>query len=203
MPAYPVITFSPAFNAIKTQRFNTIAQETAAAQGSVYVAPMTYPVWDFKISLPYLQGRMDDPSSPIAQLSGAFNAAKGRAGVWLYLDPRDNTVTNYQFATGDGATKIFPLLRPIGSAGKDLVQNVTAAPTIKVDGVTKTVTTDYTIDSKGVVTFVTAPANTKPITWTGTFYFLCRWKADSWQDLAQFFTDAWTISTLEFESVIL
>ncbi len=42
------------------------------------------------------------------------------------------------------------------------------APVIKVDGVTKTVATDYTI-TNGVVTFTTPPANNKPLTWTGEF----------------------------------
>jgi len=40
---------------------------------------------------------------------------------------------------------------------------------VKVNGVTKTIATDYTIGSTGIITFTSAPANTHAITVTGEF----------------------------------
>jgi uncharacterized protein (TIGR02217 family) len=163
----------------------------------VYVATMVTPIWDFKLNIPYLSGRIDDPTSPIAQLLGMFIAAKGRAGTFTFMDPRDNQVTDYQFGTGDGTSKVFQLVRPVG-ASFEFVQNVHGTPIIKVNG---TSTVLYTLDDKGIVTFNTAPAAAAVLTWTGNFEFLLRFKADSLADLTLFFEGAWSISTLELESV--
>ena len=43
------------------------------------------------------------------------------------------------------------------------------APVIKVNGVTQTLTTHYTIGATGLVTFVTPPTNGHALTWTGEF----------------------------------
>jgi uncharacterized protein (TIGR02217 family) len=182
----------------KTPRFNTTAQETAALQGSVYVANAVYPAWDFTFEIPLLEGRIDDPNSTIAQLLGLYMAAKGRAGVFLFSDPRDNTVTNYQFGAGDGTSQAFQLVRPIGNA-QDIVQNVNGTPTIYINGIP---TTAYSLDSKGVVTFNTPPASSAALSWTGTFYFMLKFKQDSLADLELFFEGKWSISTLEFESYL-
>jgi hypothetical protein len=192
------ITISPAWNMVKTTRFNTIAQETAAQQANVYVSTMQTPVWDFKLSIPYLSGRIDDPTSTIALLLGLFVNAKGRAGTFTFFDDRDHAVTNYQFGTGDGSSEVFQLTRPIGGSF-EWVQNVVGTPTIFING---TPTSAYTIDDKGIVTFNTAPANAAVLSWSGDFQFLLRMKDDSLQDLTMFFENAWTISTLAFESVV-
>jgi hypothetical protein len=192
------ITISPAWGMGKTLRTNTIAQETAAQQANVYVATMLTPVWDFKLTIPYLSGRIDDPTSPIAQLLGLFAAAKGRAGTFTFFDNSDHQVTNYQFGTGDGSSEVFQLTRPLGNSF-EWVQNVVGTPTIFING---TPTSAYDIDDKGVITFHSAPANGAALTWSGDFQFLLRMKDDSIADLKLFFEDAWAISTLAFESVV-
>ena len=192
------ITLAPGWDMGKTPRFNTIPQETASMQGNVYVAPMETPVWDFKLELPYLSGRIDDPTSPIAMLLGLFVGAKGGAGNFTFMDPRDHAVTNYQFGTGDGSSKVFQLTRPLGSSS-EWVQNVVGTPTITING---TPTLLYTVDDKGIITFNTAPANAAVLAWSGDFQYLLRFKDDSLQDLKLFFEGAWSLSTLALESVI-
>lgn len=195
------ITISAAWGMIKTPRLNTSSQVTAANQGNVYVANMSTPVWDFKMSVPLLTGRIDDPTSNIALLLGLFIEAKGGAGNFTFMDPRDHAVTNYQFGTGDASSKVFQLTRPIG-ASFEWVQNIVGTPTIFVNGVPKTPTTDYTIDDKGVVTFGSAPAAAAVLSWSGDFQYLLRFKQDSLADLTLFFEGSWMLSTLELESVI-
>lgn len=193
-----VVTVSPAFGVVKTPRFNTIAQETAAIQGSVYVAAAQYPVWDFKLTIPYITGRIDDPSSVIAQLLALFLAAKGRAGTFVFQDPNDYMVTAYPFATGDGSSIAFQLLRPIGTQ-QDIVQNVNGTPVISINGVP---TTLFSIDDHGIVTFNSPPTLGAVITWTGTFNFLLRFTDDSFQDLTGILNDSWFINTFNLVSVI-
>jgi uncharacterized protein (TIGR02217 family) len=68
-----------------------------------------------------------------------------------------------QFGTGDGSTTIFGLYKTYSSGGvtrtRRIVKPVSGTVTIYVNGVLKTLTTDYTIDySTGIVTFTSAPA---------------------------------------------
>lgn len=194
------IVLSPAFGIKKTPRFNTSLQETAALQGTVAVAMAQYPVWQYVLSIPKLEGRWDDPNSPLAQLGGLFFKCKGRAGTFLLSDPDDNAVLAWTFATGDGASKTFQLTRPIGADGIDIVQNVNNISNISIAGVP---TLAYTIDSKGVVTFNTSPANGAALSWTGQFDVRLRFTEDSMSDLEEFFSDRWGISTLALTSVLI
>jgi hypothetical protein len=163
---------------------------------------MVYPVWDFSFDIPYLSGRMDDPASGIAQLMGLAFSCKGRAGTFLFQDPKDNTVTAFQFGTGDGSSKVFQLTRPIDANGEvDIVQNLNGSPSLYDNGTL--LTGGYSIDSKGLVTFGTAPLAGHPLTWTGSYYFRLRFKEDTLADLKEFYADAWAVSSLGFESVIL
>ena len=193
------ITLAPGWGMKKTLRYNTIPQETAAMQANVYVSTMETPLWDFTLSIPYLSGRIDDPNSSIAGLVGLFANAKGGAGTFTFMDPRDHAVTNYQFGTGDGSSKVWQLTRPLGAAS-EWVQNIVGTPSIYNNGTL--VTSGYSIDEKGIISFDSAPANGHALSWSGDFQYLLRFKTDSLQDLTLFFEGAWTISTLEFESVI-
>jgi hypothetical protein len=193
------VTLSPAFGIRKTPRFNTAGQETAALAGSVYISLADFPLWDFVLELKQQPGRLDDITSPIAQLMGIFFACKGKAGTFLLSDPSDNTVLEYQFGLGDGVSKAFLLTRPIGDLGTDIVQNPDTI-TVSVSG---TPTALYSIDNRGVITFNTPPALNAPITWHGTFSYRLRFLQDSFQDLTNFFTNNWNITTLELTSCIL
>jgi hypothetical protein len=192
------ITLAPGWSMKKFPNSKFIAQETASMQSNVYISLMETPCWDFKMSLPYLEGRMDDPNSDVSALLGLFINARGGAGNFTYFDNDDHQVTNYTFGTGDGTSQVFQLTRPFQS-GFEWVQNVVGTPTIFING---TPTTLYTIDGKGVVTFNTAPASAAVLAWSGNFQYLLRFKNDSLQDLTMFFKDSWLIDELEFESVI-
>jgi hypothetical protein len=194
------VVLSPGFGIKKTPRFNTILQETAALQGTVAVSLTEYPVWDFVLSIPQLQGRWDDPNSPLAQLGGIYFKCRGRAGTFLLQDPEDNAVLAWTFAIGDGTSKTFQLTRPIGSDGVDIVQNVNNIANISIAG---TPTLAYAIDTRGVVTFNASPANGAAISWTGQYDFRLRFSEDSLSDLNEYFSDRWSISTLALTSVIL
>lgn len=97
-----------------------------------------------------------------------------------FRDWTDYTLTDENFGTGDGAETDFqihktydPSLILLNTPGsltyvRDIFLFATT-PVIKVNGVTKTVTTDYTIAANGVVTFTVAPANGHAITCTAEY----------------------------------
>jgi hypothetical protein len=108
-------------------------------------------------------------------------------GQPLYTNtPQASQSSNYylgeQFGTGDGTTTTFQLTRTIGGVATgyaEPMQNINGAPTIFVNGVKKTVTTDYTVGSTGIVTFTSAPANNAVLSWSGKFYFYVRFADDT------------------------
>jgi uncharacterized protein (TIGR02217 family) len=118
-----------------------------------------------------------------------YRAHKGSLYPFRFRDWSDYTATDENFGTGDGVETEFQihktydpsqiLLNTPGSL--TYVRDIFlfyAAPTIKVNGVTKTVTTDYTIDAAGLCTFTSAPANGHAITWTGEFDVPVRFDGD-------------------------
>lgn len=197
----PSITLSPAFGIKKAPLFNTIAQETAAFQGSVFVSTTQFPVWKYTIDLPRLMGRQDDTTSPISQLMSLFFRCKGRAGTFLLKDPDDFACVAGVFGVGDGTSKTFQLVRPIGTDGDvDIVQNLNGPIVVSQDG---TPTVAYTIDSRAVITFNVAPAPAVVLTATFNYDFRLRFDDDTIADLTQFFSGEWMCSTISLTSVIL
>jgi hypothetical protein len=92
------------------------------------------------------------------------------------------------------------LSRPIGNYA-DIIQSLNGTTSIYINGTLQT--SGYSVSSLGIVTFTSAPANTAVLTWSGKYYFRCRFKNDSLDQLKQIFTNHWTIQTLDWTSVIL
>ncbi len=164
----------------------------------VSVSLMTYPLRRYSLSYEVLRAGAE---AELQTLEGFFNLRRGRHDTWLYNDPDDYTVTDQSFGTGNGTTTTFFLARTRGGFTEP-VQALHSAPVIKVAGVTKTLTTDYTISALGVVTFVTPPANGAALTWSGTYYWRCRFLQDV-TEFDQFLKDLWQLSKIEFRTVKL
>jgi|SRR6185437_1541726 len=184
----------------KTPQYSTIVQTPVSRRGEVRLAQQVYPQWLFELDLTYLKGDFSQPTSALGVLAGFFAAVQGKAQDWLYQDPYDNAVTAAQFGTGDGATTTFQLLRPLATSAPDIVQNLNGTPTIYVAG---TPVTPASIGATGLVTFTTAPASGAALTWTGGFYFRCRFDDDSLGQLQENFFQIWDLQSLKFRSVIL
>ena len=192
----------------KTPKFNTVVQTPAAGRGIRTLALMVFPTWVFELDLNFAIGDETLANTAINDLLGLYLATYGGAGFFLYEDPNDHTLTNSQFGTGDGATVDFQLQRQIGSGGYDVLQNVHAITNVKING---TPTSSYSISSTGLITFTSPPAPSATLTWTGTFYFLCRFTEDTLSDLGRqaFYvsggnnTGLWSVSSVKFESVLI
>lgn len=122
-----------------------------------------------------------------------YEARNGPARSFKLWDRDNFYIANQSIGTGDGATTAFQLIVTSGDAVHTFNRNVlhpastgTAIPpelqgyvvgvtttsyTVKVNGVTKTETTDYTVSSStGILTFVTAPAAAATLTVSFWYY---------------------------------
>lgn len=160
------------------------------------VANYSYPRYKYKLSYAVLRQR--GALTELATLAGFFNARGGDFDSFLFTDPDDNTVTAQVIGVGDGSNKLFQLVRTFGGFVEP-VYDANSAPLIYVNGVLKTLTTDYTLSASGLVTFVTAPGAALAVTWTGTYYRRM-WFAQSSAQFSQFMKNLWELKTLEIES---
>lgn len=179
----------------------TIIQKTAAAVGNSGVSVKPYPTWDFEFDLDNVLGNESLANSVISSFMGIFMQCQGQAGLFYFLDPQDNFVSAAQFGIGDGTTTKFQLSRGINGA-TDIIQNPFGTPQIYINGVLQAGT--YSISSTGVVTFTSAPSIGAVIAWTGSFYFLCRFSADTVSAVRSFTTnngtDQWNVDSIKFSS---
>lgn len=186
----------------KSPKYPPTIVKTAASGREVRVQLASQPTWDFKLSYEFLTNNPPTVSD-LQTLQAFFLTRYGQALPFFFYDPYDNAVANQQFATGDGATTTFQLLRTINAgANNAFVENVYAllgTPTVKVAGVAKTYGTDYTIGSYGSITFASAAAASAALTWSGQFLFLCRFAQDN-LDAEQFALNLWSAKGVAFQS---
>ncbi len=168
-------------------------QVRSSASGREFaLGKRTYPQWRFKIPFEVL--RAAGSFTEYQQLVGFINARRGRFDDFLYLDPRDYLVSDQAFGTGDGVTTSFELVRSLGG----FVEPVGAAmaATIKVAGVTTGVTWNADLNK---VIFAAPPAAAAALTWSGDFYFRCRFLQDE-TTIEQFMCDLHTAKSIEFKT---
>jgi uncharacterized protein (TIGR02217 family) len=183
---------------VKTPNFATKVQASVSFR-ELRAAFAPYPQWRWNVVHNFLR---IDPTTPDFQtLANFYLARQGMFDSFLYSDPTDNTVTGQQFATGDGATTAFQLLRTFSVAGfAEFVYNLNGVPVIKDNGVVKTAGVDYNIVN-GLVTF-TAPVSVgHALTWTGGYYWRARFDTDA-PDFTNFNSAFWSQGGLAFKSVI-
>lgn len=163
---------------MKSPTWATDVQRSISGKVST-LARWSYPIYKFELPFSFL--RVGSTFPEYETLMAFYNSAQGRANLFRFNDPDDNTVTANTFGTGDGTTTEFQLLRTITGTGVNwndpVFYPVTAE--IYVNGVLKTDGVDYTIDDYGLVTFAVAPAAAAALTWTGTFDWLVRFSEDA------------------------
>lgn len=180
----------------RTPIFKTDVKTTPSGRSFVG-AQMQSPLYRYTLAYEFL--RDTAAYAEFRTLLGFYNARQGAFDSFLFQDPGDQTVTAQAFGTGDASTKTFQLVRTLGGTVEP-VYDLNGAPLIYVGGVLKTLTTDYTINSTGGVTFVTAPAAAAPITWTGSYYWRVRFVSDE-LDFEKFMNTLWSAKKVEFITV--
>lgn len=156
----------------------------------------SYPTYSYEIPISYL--RTDALILEWQTLLGFINSLAGGVGLFGYSDPHDNSVTNQEFAVGDGVTLgPFQLVRALGGFVEPVFL-LNGNPTIKVGG---TPSSNWTVDGYGRVTFTTgnAPGNGAALTWSGSYYFGCRFDEDT-VNFEQFVSNIFSMKALKFSS---
>ena len=155
-------------------------------------------------------------SNSFQTLLGFYNQLLGGALAFNFFDVNDCLATAQPFGTGDGETTAFQLARALGGWADFIYSPLNSGspitvpllnggqgnaaysqPLIYVNGVLKTLTTDYTIGPTGVVTFTSAPAAAAALTWTGNYYWLCNMDEDS-LEFSKIMTSTWEAKKISF-----
>lgn len=185
-------------------------RQKAYSGAETTIAYWSYPKYSWAFGFNVLrQGTFGMPATAyteFAQLFGFFNQLFGDWDSFLYTDNTDNSVTDQTIATGDGVTTAFQLVSAFGS----FVQPIFApnvVTNVKVNGVAKTPGVDYNVSVwgdtvPGVITFVSAPANTAVITSTFSYYFPCRFDDPS-MTFKNFLSGLFSTDGAKFSSIKL
>ena len=183
------------FGSIKTPEFKTVIKQSLS--GKEARTPLrTYPIWTFQLNYEFL--RTDSTINELKSLVGFYNQCKGAYDTFLYKDQYDNNETNQTFGVGNGSSKNFQLIRDMGGFVDIIQAPNTSSLEIKINGV---VTTAYTV-SNGIIIFNSAPASGAVLTWSGDFYFPCRFADDS-VEFTQFMYNLWEAKKVNLVSVKL
>lgn len=130
----------------------------------------------------------DDTSGTFRAVVALFRAHFGSLYAFPFKDWGDYQLTNENIGTGDGSDLTFQITKTYDPSqillstpgSRTYVRDIYLARSglvVKVNGVTKTITTDYTIGSTGIISFTSAPANGHAVTVTGEFDVPVRWNA--------------------------
>jgi uncharacterized protein (TIGR02217 family) len=183
------------FPVLKTPKWSTKIQ-TATSGKETRLGLWSYPIWEYTIGYGYLRS---SSTAELQTLAGFYNARQGAYDSWLFTDPDDNAVVAQSFGTGDGATASFQLARALGGYNEPVLA-LNGTPAIYKAGTLQAAGTNYSISATGLVTFVSPPANGNALTWTGSYYWRCRF-LDDHITLEKFMASLWELKTLKFQSV--
>lgn len=127
-----------------------------------------------------------------------FYAMYGRAYGFRFKDWGDYELTAEQIGTGDGVTTVYPITKTYTVGANSYVRRIfkpiAAGLVVKVNGVTQTLTTHYTVNTTtGVITFVTPPTSTHAITVDGEFDVPVRFDTDAFTAAHEgFLMESWS-----------
>ena len=206
---FPVVGVTPGLtlNVTRSPEFNTGIQRALSGKES-RIAYQQFPIMTWELQYDILRDNVTP--SELKAIFGLFAAVSGKFDTFLYSDPQFSSVTAMPFATtqaGDVAGTVYQITATYQNTGgpgaAELVQNFNGSPTILGNG-TPISAANYSISGTGGLTFNTGhqPASGTALTWTGAFYYRCRFDEDT-IDLAQFMSKFWECKKLRLRSVKL
>lgn len=158
-------------------RFQNVIQESVSGtEQRVKVWAKCRLEWDLRY--PILD--TEDTTGTFRAVIAVVRASFGDLLPFAFKDWTDYQLTNEWIGTGDGSETVFqaiktydPALILLGTPGnRTYVREIyllRPGLVVKVDGVTKTLTTDYTIGATGAITFTSPVPLDDDITLTGEF----------------------------------
>lgn len=192
----------------RSPRFATIEHTSITGVASTQ-SPQPYAIYDYDLPFEFL--RSDNATLELQQLMSFYTALRGKANPFLFDDPDDDTVTDQQIGQGDGVTTDFGFVRTRSNDIEPVQAADAGGLVVKVNGVTKTLTTQYTIlttaqwaTNYGVrFTAGNVPTPGQPVTATFTYKWLCRFSDDA-QEFSKFMLlngkGLWEAKSVRFHS---
>jgi len=192
---FPILP-GQSFKVLKDPIWSTVVRAAASGrERRTQIWPK--PRWKFEVKYEVIRDRGGPTTSELQFLYEFFLQQAGRYNSFQFFDPDDYQATAVQFGTGDGTTTAFQLSRPIRNFVEP-VYEIYSTPTIYDNG---TPTGAFTLGANGVITFTSAPANTHVLTWTGIFYYRCRFDTDELK-ASQLMKQLWSAQGLTFMSLV-
>lgn len=183
---------------IKKPQWNSRVQRSTGGM-ELRASYYSLPIWRWTLLFNVL--RQDTGFTEFATLANFFNARSGMFDTFLYDDPTDDLIaasSPMAFGTGDGATTVFQLTRTLIAGGlAEPIYNLNGAIAVYKNGVL--FAPGYSVTA-GAVTFSSAPAGGVALTWSGAYYWRCRFDQDS-ADFENFASLNWKLSGLSFVNV--
>ena len=169
----------------------------------VRVALMNYPLYEFEAAYNGLASNATAAfaglgATSLQTLMGFFLQLQGQFGTFLYADPDDNAVTGQPFATGDGATTSFTMMRALGGF-LEPVGWVTNVAAVYLNGTPQSGSA-YTLTAPNSLTFVSAPGSGAVVSADFSYAFNCRFLDDQ-MDFEEFMSNLWRLGSMKFRSV--
>ena len=194
MLGLPVLPFLPGQSPTVTKAPKWSTQVVRTASGRERrTAYWPSPLWQFALQYEVIRHRPG--ADELAILWEIFNVLQGQYGAFLFVDPTDCQVSAAAFGTGDGSTKTFQLQRQINGFTEPVY--AVYSPTVLDNG---SPAGAYTLEPNGQIVFAAAPAAGHALTWSGYFYFGCRFLEDE-LSFEQIVTQLWSGKSLKFTSL--
>lgn len=166
---------------------------------------MSYPLYEFEA----VYGGLASSATPafatlgassLQSLMGFFLQLLGQAGVFLYTDPDDNTVSGQNIGVGDGTTQRFIVSRTLGGFSEP-ASYVTAVSNVYLNGIDQGAAgVNWQFTAPNMLAFAMPPGAGLAITATFTFAFQCRFLDDQ-LDFEEFMSALWKLDKLSFRSI--
>ena len=148
---------------VRRPMMNTRGQEIN--RRFVGVSLWKYPQYEFDLDFEFLT------PSDFDQLVGLFLESYGNVSpFWFDAGDGDDAVVKQAIGAGDGTTTTFTLLRATGSFTQPVDGSFGTRQAFVDDVATAATFTDTT------VTFSAAPGAGTAISWSGSYYYKCRFK---------------------------
>lgn len=188
-PIFPTLN-GLTWDRVKRPIFSTNTDQTASG-AEFRSTNQQYPIYEFDLKYDYM-GATD-----LQTLLALFLTCQGGFAPFYFDAANDDTIpagSPLGIGIGDGTTKTFTLIKSTGSflepAGGSTGNwgIVPGTNNVIYDNGTPVAIANYSASDGGLgatITFVTAPAAGHVITWTGVYYYLCRFKEDQ-TDFNQF-----------------
>ncbi len=168
------------------------AQVQKTVTGRVVAATyQQYPLYKLGVQYAYLA------QADYQTLLAFFNQQQGNVTPFLFdAGPGNDSVTAQAIGTGDGATTTFQLLRSYGGFAEPVAASFGTTDAY-VNG--SAVTATFNSPSNGYVTYATAPASGTSLTWTGAYYFQCRFSKGT-AEFDQFMSQLYKTKSVSLET---